>query len=288
VLLAPKDLAVLFRLHRSLMFFVNQKLEVLPRPVANPDAYSSLPPSSRFKVHDAMRKHMDLIGAFVDANPAGFPREELDIVASWQHLVHGKFYIFRELTNYTVFLSAETPATAYGVLALSQPFEELVGPHLPVMVQATLLPFKDQIVYDGLMSTFNIFFGPGIRRSLNEDFKEAKARRGIVTSLPIADRPIAAPSTKANRPQRGHRTGKTSDPAGIEAHFPAVAAFVRDGGHIEIGDQEGFGFVARALDYGGLVFEGRKVNTLADAMAALEKGLACRTAKRSSRKDHSG
>jgi len=37
----------------------------------------------------------------------------------------------------------------------------------------TLLPFKGLIVYDGLMSSYNISFGPGIRRSLNENFKEA-------------------------------------------------------------------------------------------------------------------
>ena len=49
--------------------------------------------------------------------------------------------------------------------------------------------------------------------------------------------------------------------------------WVRGYGHIEIGDQEMFGFVARALDYGGLVFEDDKPDTLAEAMAALEKGL---------------
>jgi hypothetical protein len=42
-------------------------------------------------------------------------------------------------------------------------------------------------------------------------------------------------------------------------------------GHIEIGDQESFGFVVRALDYGGLVFEDDKADTLAEAMAVLEK-----------------
>lgn len=262
------------------MFFVNQTLRVLPEPVANPDKYSSLPPASRMKVHDALLKHMDLIQAFVDEKPARLSREELDIVASWRHLVHGKFYVFRELKNHTVFLSTDTPAVAYGVLALSQPFEELIGPGLPVMVQTTLLPFKDRIVYDSLITSFNIYFGPGIRRSLNEDFKAAKARRGIVTSLPMADRPIAGRTATA-KPTRSRREEKKPDPAGIELHFPALAHFVRDGGHIEIGDQEGFGFVARALDYGGVVFESRKVSTLAQAMTALEKGLARRARQRS-------
>ncbi len=44
-------------------------------------------------------------------------------------------------------------------------------------------------------------------------------------------------------------------------------------GHIEVDDQEGFGFVARALDYGVLAFEDDRPNTLAEALAALEQGL---------------
>jgi len=34
-----------------------------------------------------------------------------------------------------------------------------------------------------------------------------------------------------------------------------------------------FGFVVRAVDYGGVVFEDDRPNTLAEAMAALEIGL---------------
>ena len=38
----------------------------------------------------------------------------------------------------------------------------------------------------------------------------------------------------------------------IAEQYPAVAAWVQGYGHIEIGDQEGFGFVVRALDYAGV------------------------------------
>ena len=64
-------------------------------------------------------------------------------------------------------------------------------------------------------------------------------------------------------PGRGH----------IAEQFPAVAKFVKGCGHIEIGDQENVGFVVRALDLGGLVFEDNKAEALAEALAALEKGL---------------
>ena len=60
----------------------------------------------------------------------------------------------------------------------------------------------------------------------------------------------------------------------VQKAYPALAKWVRGFGHIEIGDQEGFGFVVRAIDYGGVVFESDKPDTLAEAMAALEKGLA--------------
>ena len=64
----------------------------------------------------------------------------------------------------------------------------------------------------------------------------------------------------------------TTEQLEVEKLFPAIAQWVRDG-HIEVGDQEGFGFVARALDYGGLAFEDDRPNTLAEALAAREKGL---------------
>ena len=74
--------------------------------------------------------------------------------------------------------------------------------------------------------------------------------------------------------RRAKMVRPTGEQAAVEQAFPAIAKWVRGYGHIEIGDQESFGFVVRALDYGGLVFEDDKADTLAEAMAALEKGLA--------------
>src|SRR5262249_61981039 len=64
------------------------------------------------------------------------------------------------------------------------------------------------------------------------------------------------------RQQReAHRRGMvkpTAEQQSVEKLFPAIAQWVRGYGHIEIGDQEMFGFVARALDYGNLTFEDDK------------------------------
>ena len=60
----------------------------------------------------------------------------------------------------------------------------------------------------------------------------------------------------------------------LDVVYPNVARFVQTQGWIEIGDHEGEGWVVRALDYGGMIFESRKPKNLAEAMAALEKGIA--------------
>ncbi len=75
--------------------------------------------------------------------------------------------------------------------------------------------------------------------------------------------------------REAHRKGMvkpTAEQEAVEKLFPAIAQWVRDG-HIEIGDQEGFGFIVRALDYGGQAFEDDKPRTLAEALAALEQGI---------------
>lgn len=254
------------------MFFVNQKLDVLSEQVADAMAYSSLSPNARLKVHDAFLKHRHLLEDYVRENPDHLPQEELDIILSWRNLVHGELYILKELKDYAVFLSAQTPPIAYGVKALSQPFHELVEPDLPTMIRTILLPFKGQIVYDGLILGFNVLLGPGIRRSLKDAFQEAKERHGIITSLPVSTSLARGKASRA-KPARSRRRKTSSRPPNLDDLYPAVADFVRGRGYIEIGDKQGSGLVARALDDGGVVFESSEAKTLAGAMTVLEKAL---------------
>jgi len=64
----------------------------------------------------------------------------------------------------------------------------------------------------------------------------------------------------------------TIERAAVEKLFPAIARWVRGYGHIEVGDQEDFGFIIRVLDFGGVVYEDNRPRTLAEAMAVLDTG----------------
>ena len=92
--LSLDDVKIFFRLHRSLAFYVNQRLEVLDEKIATPEEYSRLSPEPRMKVHQALLDRIDLIDAFADANPFHFDAAELEIVRSWKHLVSSTFYAF--------------------------------------------------------------------------------------------------------------------------------------------------------------------------------------------------
>jgi hypothetical protein len=73
-----------------------------------------------------------------------------------------------------------------------------------------------------------------------------------------------------------HSRGKvrpTAEQAKVAEMFPAIARYVERHGYVEIGEQEMFGFVVRAIGDGGTAYEDDKPGTLAEALAALEEGL---------------
>ncbi len=186
------------------MFYVNEQLEIVPG-IVSPEVFSGLPPEARVQVRDALVGQPELIDRFVQEDPLSLSGEELQIVKSSRHFVAGQFFIFRHLKNYTVFLS-EQRQTAYGVLALCDPFEELIGPSLPVLAEALLLPFRDKIVYDGVLVGFNISFGGGVKQSLNEIYQEAKEQMGgIVTSLPAKSQAATKREPRKKAPRQSSR-----------------------------------------------------------------------------------
>jgi hypothetical protein len=63
-------------------------------------------------------------------------------------------------------------------------------------------------------------------------------------------------------------------PADPGRQFPAIGQWVQESGWIEVGRRHEAGFVARALDDAGPVFENNSSTTLAEALAVLEEALA--------------
>lgn len=200
-----EDGKLFYELFSALLGYVNRTLNIIPEQFSETSEYVALPPPARCKVRDALYEHRELIDQFVAENPAGLSPEEVEIVASWKHALAGKFYVFRYLSKHTVFLSSGgSPNKAYGVLGLADPIEKVIGPYVPILVNAVLLPLKGQIIYDGLLAPYSISFGGGIKRMLNNEYNKAKETVGIITSLPEGSQP----PPRSKKPQ-----GRTASPA---------------------------------------------------------------------------
>ena len=185
--LPEEDTELFYKLHKALLFYTNQRKGKV-RDVTTVEEFLQLPAEEIIKVREALYEHPELINAFVEDNPSNFSQDELNIVRSWNNYLQGEFFLLRHLKKYAIFLDNRTPPKAYGVLALQSDFFEGVDKKPPIYLKAVLLPFKGQITYDGLLESYNVTFGPGIRRDLNELYQEAKARYGIITALPFEEK----------------------------------------------------------------------------------------------------
>jgi hypothetical protein len=141
--------------------------------------YCSL--SEKKKVRDYLFEHIEIIDDFIEDNAHLFERNEIDILLSWKHFVSGDFVLERLLNKYAVFISGEK---VYAVLALQDSFREILGGNaVPAYVTTILLPFKGQIIYDGILEPYRISFGGGIRNSVKDIYINAKERGTIVHDL---------------------------------------------------------------------------------------------------------
>jgi hypothetical protein len=149
-----------------------------------PQTWSRVSPEFVFPLRKALWQEDRLREAFIAENPAHFPTDDLALVESWKHRVEDKFFIFRHLKKYTIFINSGSPAQGYGVLGLTDSVESVVGPDPPIYVEAVLIPFEDQIIYDSLLAPYAIHFGGGYRRSLADTYRDIQERGGLITTLP--------------------------------------------------------------------------------------------------------
>ena len=185
--LSGKDVKRFYRLYHSLLFYANKKFKIFENLSSPSDLHKSDPHELQ-KLKNKLYGSPELIDSFVKDNPMDISSKDLEIVANWKNFVKDIFYIVRHLKNYSVFLDESEPPKAYGVLGIITPIEEMIGSDLPVAVEATLLPFENKIVYDGSLLPYNVLFGSGIRKSINDSYSQAKTNYGIITSLPFSEK----------------------------------------------------------------------------------------------------
>lgn len=205
--LSPSELEQFFRIQSALNNFIYAQLQqAAGREAKLP--FRELPFDKQMEVREAFATNPEFVERFVAENPSGLSPADLEVVLGWRKPVVGDFYLFKHLKKHSIFLSCDDEPIAFGVCGLTNSLADAIpAAQLPVMTKAILLPFQGKIIYDGVLLSAPVSFGPGIRGAMNASYQAAKDRQGIVTSLPIETEP--APMIEESQPAKTPTTRTT-------------------------------------------------------------------------------
>ena len=186
MILSPADSERYYRIWWPLLSLVNTRANLVSDFPKNPKK-SGISPEVAFKVRDALWGSPEYLNEFIEANPAKLNKADLAVAASWSRRVSGNFIIMKHLKKHSIFLLDSEKPSAFGVLGLMSPIDEVTPYSPPFMVQAVLLPFEGKIIYDGLLLPYSVSFGGNIRRGFSQRLRTATELGGLITSLEPED-----------------------------------------------------------------------------------------------------
>lgn len=202
--LSPQEVERFYSIWFPLLYYVNQKKNLVSSFPGNWDKKASVKPEQVVPIRNALWEDDSLREAFIAENPAGLPATDLALVSSWKYRVGGQFFIYRHLKKYSVFISSGSPPKAYAIVGITSSLEDTIGSYLPIYVQAVLLPFEGRIIYDSLLSSYPVLFGRGIQSSLKDTYRRIQERQELITTL----EPDAEANSPASIRQRIQTTNK--------------------------------------------------------------------------------
>ncbi len=206
--LTPAEVELFYSTWTPLLEFVNARKKIVPG--LSFKGTLATDPEGAAKVRDALWADASILDDFLRENPAKLSAEALALASSWRHRLAGTFVLYKPLKSHMVVLQDVRPVVVFGVHALRTPFEAMV-PWLPCMVNGVLLPFGDRIIFDGLLSTYSVQFGPGIRSQFAAAYRAAKGR--VITRLgPPRAAADEAPAARAPRPPKAAKTSRKKAP----------------------------------------------------------------------------
>lgn len=137
--------------------------------------------AEKFKCREAFLADRGLLDDYQSSNPDHLSNDQIEILAGFKKLIYGRFIIFKCLKKHAIFMDIETNKF-YAVKALKDSFEDFFD-DFPTLITTAILPFQNQIIYDGFMEGPRLYIGPEMTWSLNQKYLKAKSAKKIYLIL---------------------------------------------------------------------------------------------------------
>jgi len=178
MVLSIEERKLFFKNWLKLLSFVNKKLKIIDN-FGEPDNPVGLDINELMKIRKKLWENSKLIDEFIETSNLNM--EDSKIVKSWNNFIVGKYLVIKELKRYCVFFDVDKDIL-YGVVGISSPFSQTIS-YFPSLIETVLIPFNEKIIYDSLIESNNISFGPNMKKSFNEKYSEIKKKKGIIVNI---------------------------------------------------------------------------------------------------------
>lgn len=170
--LSEKDGKRFYDLWLPLLDYVNEKRGV-NSSLRDIQLADYLDPNEVKEVSDVLWADVGIIDEYLK-DAEGISVTDRELIMSWKRCVTGRFVLERILKKGAMLISVEDEEV-YQVSGIVSTWDEMFGyARLPLMVQATLIPFEDVIISDGLIQTYNVIIGGNMARTFKNTYMAAK------------------------------------------------------------------------------------------------------------------
>ena len=179
MILTPEESTLFYDIWRPLLQYANTKTRMYPNVNFKQDP--AIDVQDAIEVADWIWEHTEIIDDYLKEHPS-LKKDRREILKGWKRCIHDRWMVERHLKSGSVFLG-KTPY-AFLVQGIVSSFEEMIGFYgTPVMIEATLLPFRGKIITDGLVRYIPVIIGPGIKAGAKEEYMAAKKSGNLFSSL---------------------------------------------------------------------------------------------------------
>lgn len=153
---------VFYKIYMSVLDFINQKYRVCPYLYRI--TQQGINPEDVSKIRKVFLEHVDDIDEFVNAKKYHLFSEEKEIARSFKQAYMTNFIIVKHEKDYTIIADENH---LYAIKAARSNLDQILGNiQIPCFAELLLLPFKEDIVIDGVVMSMPISPGPEIRKTL--------------------------------------------------------------------------------------------------------------------------
>ncbi len=173
--LSKEDGHLYYELWFPLLNYVNEKHGINPKLKKMANA-KKLNPNDVKEIADKLWDDVSIIDEYLELYSGYLPEGHKDIIRSWKRRIRGRFILERHLKKGSIVMSMDDERVqVFMVSGIMSSWKEMFpNVPLPIVFDATIMPFKEVIISDGLVIPYNINVGYNMKIELKDIYLTAK------------------------------------------------------------------------------------------------------------------